>query len=196
MAVVEELEAHEAIERHEKLREATESGDQARRDERFTRRAALLVAVLAALLAIASLLGSQAQEEILLSQERATDTFNEYQADSLKQRLGTDIANVLNAVNRPKEAADAQKDADTKGALKAPLLKQANHYQSERDAAATRHRSYQFAQGAFQIAIVLVSIAIVGRIAALAFMGGGLGALGALLLVNGYFSIVKLVGGA
>jgi hypothetical protein len=189
---MEELEAHEAIERHEELKEAAESADEARRDEGFARRVALMVAILAAFLAIASLLSSQAEEEILLNQERATDTFNEFQADSLKQRLGTDIANVLNAVNRPAQAADAQKDADTKGALKNGLLQQANRYQDERDAAATRHRSYQFAQGAFQIAIVLTSIAIVGRVAALAVLGGALGGAGLLLLVNGYLSILKL----
>jgi Domain of unknown function (DUF4337) len=193
---MEELEAHEAIERHEKLKEAAESAEEARREEGFVRRAALLVAFLAALLAIASLLGSEADGDVLLSQERATDTFNEYQADSLKQRLGTDIANVLTALNRPGQAADAQKDADTKGALKAGLLAQANRYQAERDAAAIRHRSYQFAQGAFQIAIVLTSIAIVARVAALAVLGGGLGAAGLLLLLNGYFSVVKLAGGA
>jgi hypothetical protein len=193
---MEELEAHEAIERHEKLKEASEPPEEARKDEGFTRRAALLVAILAACLAVASLLGSQAEEEVLLNQERATDTFNEFQADSLKQRLGTDIANVLNAVNRPAQAAEAQKDADTKGALKSGLLKQANRYQDERDAAAVRHRSYQLAQGAFQIAIVLTSIAIVGRVVALAVLGGALGATGLLLLVNGYFSILKLAAGA
>ena len=193
---MEELEAHEAIERHEKLKEAVESTDEARKDEGFARRAALLVALLAALLAIASLLSSQAEEEVLLNQERATDTFNEFQADSLKQRLGTDIANVLNAVGQPAQAADARKDADAKGALKSGLLKQANRYQEERDAAATRHRSYQLAQGAFQIAIVLTSIAIVGRVAVLAVLGGGLGGAGLLLLVNGYFSILKLTAGA
>jgi hypothetical protein len=193
---MEELEAHEAIERHEKLKEVTESVAEARAEEAFARRAALLVAILAALLAVASLLGSQAEEEVLLNQERATDTFNQFQADSLKQRLGTDIANVLTAVNRPAQAADAQNDANTKGAEKNGLLKQANQYQEERDRASMRHRSYQFAQGAFQIAIVLVSIAIVARVAALATLGGGLGAAGLLLLLNGYFAVVKLAAGA
>jgi hypothetical protein len=178
----------EALEAHEKLRDAAETRHERARDdhqELFTRRAAVLVGAIAALLAIASLLGSQASSEVILSQERATDTYNEYQADSLKQRLGTNEGAILTALGQVGPAAAAQKDAIDKGARKDPLLQQARAYEAERDHAALKDDSFQIAEGAFQLGIVLISIGIVAGFRPLAGIGAGLGAVGALFLLNG-----------
>jgi hypothetical protein len=180
--------AEEALEAHDKMREAAETRhERAREDqhELFTRRAAVLVGVIAALLAIASLLGSQASNEVILSQERATDTYNEYQADSLKQRLGTNEGAILTALGQASAAAAAQKDAIDKGARKNALLQQARAYEAERDRAASKDDSFQMAEGAFQLGIVLISIGIVARLRPLAGIGAGLGGVGVLCLLNG-----------
>jgi hypothetical protein len=178
----------EVLEDHETTREGAHA------KESFARRAAVLVGVLAALLAIGTLIANQASEDTLLSQELATDTYNEYQADSLKQRIGNDNSAVLTALNQPGPAAAAKKDAEDKGALKAPLLAKARAYEHERDVAHSKHRSYQLAEGAFQLGIVLVSISIVARVAALSQVGGVLGAVGLLLLLNGALQVVHLPG--
>ncbi len=182
------MEPQEALEARERLARAAESGGG------FARRAAVLVGVLAACLAIATLFGNQAAEDIVLSQERATDTFNEFQADSLKQRIGGYDATILGALNQPAAAGAAAKDAQAKGAGKARLLTRARAFEAERDAAERHHRSYQVAEAAFQIGIVLASIAIVARVAALVYLGGGLGVAGLLLLLNGLLGWVRLPG--
>ncbi len=43
-----------------------------------------------------------------------------------------------------------------------------------------------------QIAIVLISVAIVAEVTWLSFLGGGLGILGALLMINGYLLLVEV----
>ncbi len=175
----------EALEAHETLREADETAHHEARHELFTRRAAVVVGAMAAALAIASLLGSSAAAEVVLSQERATDTYNEYQADSLKQRLGTNEGAILAALGQAGPAAAALKDATSKGALKDPLLKQARAYEAERDRATVLDDTYRLSEGAFQLGIVLVSIGIVARVRPLAAAGAGLGVVGLLFLLNG-----------
>jgi uncharacterized membrane protein YukC len=54
-----------------------------------------------------------------------------------------------------------------------------------------RHNNYQIAEAAFQLAIVLCSIAIVARVIWLVFAGAGLGLVGLLALLNGFLLFVK-----
>jgi hypothetical protein len=186
----------EALEAHEKLREAAETHHEREREDQhelFTRRAAVLVGVIAALLAIASLVGRQASNEVILSQERATDTYDEYQADSLKQRLGTNEGAILTALGQAGPAAAAQKDAIDKGARKDPLLRQARAYEAERDHAARKDDNFQVAEAAFQLGIVLISIGIVARFRPLAGIGAGLGAVGVVFLLNGVGPAIHLL---
>jgi hypothetical protein len=61
----------------------------------------------------------------------------------------------------------------------------------DRDVAHDRHNSYQVAEAAFQLGIVLCSIAIVARALWLVFAGAGLGVVGLLSLVNGFFLFFK-----
>jgi hypothetical protein len=178
------MKAHEAVETHRTAHEA--AGDEpAAERQLLTRVAAVLVGVLAAFLAIASLLGTREGGQVILSQERATDTYNQYQAESLKQRIGSYDAAILTALNQPAAAAVARQDAAGKGGQKAALLTQARGYEAERDRAARSEQSYQIAEGAFQIGIVLVSIAILARLRPLVATGAALGVIGLLLLLNG-----------
>jgi len=178
------MKAHEAVETHTKAHEVAGEVPAAELQS-FTRLAAVLVGGLAAFLAIASLLGTRAGAEVILSQERATDTYNQYQADSLKQRIGSNDGDILAALGQPNAAAAARADAADKGSQKPALLLQAQDYEADRDSASRRERSYQVAEGAFQIGIVLVSIAILARLRPVAVIGAALGVVGLLLLVNG-----------
>src|SRR5579859_72497 len=80
------VESREAAERFEHAEEAAE------KRESFGKRVAVLVAVLAAMLALAGLGANRAQEEVLLAQVQASDTWNEYQANSLKKHINEDMA--------------------------------------------------------------------------------------------------------
>ncbi|MDQ6713678.1 MAG: DUF4337 domain-containing protein, partial [Candidatus Dormibacteraeota bacterium] len=164
------MEANEAVEQANKARDATEAR------ERFVRGAAVLVGILAALLAIATLAANAASEEVIVNQERATDTWNEYQADSLKRRMDDQNATMLTilAAGGPQQAAAAaeasrlKSEATSHYAPKiAKLSETARDYERERDKATDRHRILQLAEAGFQIGIVLGSIAIVTRLLAL-----------------------------
>src|SRR5918911_1176076 len=97
----------------EVLEHVEEAEQAAERDEGFGRRAAVLVSILAAFLAIASLAGSRASTEAILAQARASDTYNEYQANSLKRHINLDDASALRilASGGPDQAAAEQQAA-------------------------------------------------------------------------------------
>jgi hypothetical protein len=187
------VETREVLERAEQAEEAAE------RREDFGRRAAIVISVLAALLAIASLAGSRAATEAILAQARASDTYNEYQANSLKRHINLDDASQLRilAAGSP-VAAEANNQADSlEQAVRDKyqptqdeLLPRAQDLEHERDLAEARHRGFQTAEAAFQLGIVLSSISIVARATWLLLAGTGLGAVGVLLGLNAFLLLV------
>jgi len=153
--------------------------------------------VLAGLIALAlsGLGANRAQEEVLLAQVQASDTWNEYQANSLKKHINSDVAVVL---TKQGFADEAKKLIDANNTKYIPnqdrLMPQAKDLEHERDTAHDRHNSYQIAEAAFQLAIVLCSIAIVARALWLVFAGAGLGIIGLLALLNGFLMLIKFGG--
>jgi hypothetical protein len=180
---VETREAAERFERAEEVAEARES---------FGKRTAVMVAVLAAMLALAGLGANRAQEEVLLAQVQASDTWNEYQANSLKKHINEDSALALTKLGATDEAKKLLNANDTKYVPKQKeLMPKAQALERDRDVAHDRHNSYQVAEAAFQLGIVLCSIAIVARALWLVFAGAGLGVVGLLSLLNGFFLFFK-----
>ncbi len=188
------------MEQHERATQAAEEGGAGGDRESFGRRVGVLVAVLAAFLAISSLSANKAGQDTILDQARSADLFAEYQADSLKQRLGRENADSLKVLSKgtPNEAAAApiiksfQDDSNANKDKKDKILPEARHFEELRDKAEVRHRNLELAEAAFQIAIVLASVAIVARVFLLAYASAGLGLVGLLLLVNGFVEFVKL----
>lgn len=181
------VESREAAERFERAEEAAE------KREGFGKRVAVVVAVLAAFLALAGLGANRAQEEVLLAQVQASDTWNEYQANSLKKHINEDVATTLTKLGA---TDDAKKLIDANNNKYIPqqkaLMPKAQALEKDRDVAHDRHNSYQVAEAAFQLAIVLCSIAIVARVLWLVFVGAGLGVIGLVSLLNGLLLFVKL----
>src|SRR5439155_7733928 len=183
------------VETREVLEHVDQAEEAAERRENFGRRAAVIISIMAALLAVCSLAGSRASTEAILAQARASDTYNEYQANSLKRHINLDDAAQLRilAANTP-AAAEANKQADSlEQAVKDKyqpsqdeLLPKAQELEHERDLAEARHRGFQTAEAAFQLGIVLSSISIVARTRWLLYLGGALGLLGVLLGANAF----------
>ncbi len=187
------METREVFEHVEQAEEASE------RREEFGRRAAIVVSVLAALLAIASLAGSRASTEAILAQAKATDTWNEYQANSLKRHVNLDDAAAIRILGTgtPNEAAANKQAASLEQAVtdkyqpaQDDLMPRALELEHERDVAESRHRGFQTAEAAFQLGIVLSSISIVARARWLLAVGGALGVLGLLLGLNSFLQLV------
>jgi Domain of unknown function (DUF4337) len=66
------------------------------------------------------------------------------------------------------------------------LVGRATEAEATRDKYGRKHVRFEFATGAFQIAIVLASASIITGMVLLLWMAGGLGAIGVLLLLSGF----------
>ncbi len=186
------VESQEAIERFERAEEASEAR------ERFGRHAAILVAILAALLAVAALAAQKTSEQILLAQAQSTDAYNELEANSVKKHVDGDVAAMLQSLAPSNAAAtqqaqDLQAGVDNKYSVnEESWLEKAKGFEEQRDQEEQHHRWLQLAEAAFQLGIVLTSVAIVARAVALVWGGAGLGIAGLLLLIQGYTLVAPI----
>lgn len=187
------METREVLEHVEEAEKASE------RREDFGRRAAVVVSVLAALLAVASLAGTRASTEAILDQAKASDTWNEFQANSLKRHVNLDDAAQIRILGSgtPAESNANQQAASLEQAVNVKyqpaqddLMPKALDLERERDLAEARHRGFQTSEAAFQLGIVLSSISIVARARWLLLAGSGLGLLGLLLGANALLLVV------
>jgi hypothetical protein len=212
------MEANEAAdtitEAGEKRQGATDERARAREEaaERFRRRVAVVIGLLAALLAITALGADQARETTINSNIRASDTFAFYQAKNIRQTSYQLAANNLQVVLQTtprlavaaRHAIEARIAAYTKttaryeddptagGQGKKQLLEQARHYEEERDRAERQLPSFNDAQALFQIAIVLGSVSIVASSRPLVLVAGDLGLVAFVLMLNGYLIHARL----
>jgi hypothetical protein len=180
--------------------------------EAFRTRAALTIAVLAMLLAIAALGGENAAKETVHNNILASDTWAFYQAKTIRQtnvRLAREELELLLPTLPPEQqvlagqridayrATDARYESEPEtGEGKTELVARAREYEAARDRALRQDPNFDYAQALFQIALVLGSVAVVavsGRVLALALL---LGAIAALLTLNGFLLLVVLpIGG-
>lgn len=188
-------------------------------DELFRARAALCIALLAAVLALASLLGDNADQDQLANNVQAADSYSFYQAKNIRQtdyKLAVDDLNwqldtdttlspaqraALQArrdkyqatVDRYESEPDASDPTNPlKGEGKKELLARAQFYERARDDAAARGNNYDYAAGLLQIAIVLASVAIITLIRPLLYLALALGGVALLFMLNGLFNLVAL----
>jgi hypothetical protein len=77
---------------------------------------------------------------------------------------------------------------------KKELLVRAREHEQRRDRALKQDPYFDYAEVLLQIAIVLMSVAIVAEQVWLSFIGGGLGFVGALLMLNGFLLWVEIPG--
>jgi hypothetical protein len=75
------------------------------------------------------------------------------------------------------------------------LAERAKETEHERDTALARYHNYEFASAAFQIGIVLCSAAVITGMLLLAWIAGGVAALGLVFVMFGLFAPHLLLGG-
>jgi hypothetical protein len=196
--------------------EANEAGelmDQEKTKDKFKQRAAILIAVLAMILAITALGGSNAGKEALNNNVLASNYWNFFQAKNVRQTsylLAADQLELawLNDPAVPEAAKAALKakmeayrktiarydsEPDTREGKK-ELVERAKEFETKRDHALRQDPYFDYAEALLQIAIVLVSVSIVAELTWLAFVGGALGLAGALLTLNGFLLLVEIPG--
>ena len=203
----------EATEIAEKIGEAHEAHhvSQVEADARFRRLTAIYLGVVAMLLAIASLGGSNATKVMVNANIQASDTYGFYQSKNIRQTIYRITAEELEgqllaqpgmpeeaktkiekAIERYRSRAEQYESDPATGEGKTELLAKAKEWEAKRDQAAKRDPNFDFAEALFQIAIVLGSVSIVAASRTLVKLSGALAVVASLLMVNGYFLLVHL----
>jgi hypothetical protein len=177
----------------EELREKAQS--------RFARRAALVTAVYAIALALASLGGNNAMKEMLLAKQQASDQWAFYQAKVVRehlyrsQKLLLEVALADGVVKSPQLAQLAAKFAAEEkryNAEKKDIEKEAKRLERERDVNQSRDPYFDYAEVLLQIAIVAASVSILASSRPMFGFSMLLAAAGAALAANGFLLWVRL----
>ena len=196
------MEASEAME----LVGEEEDGGAEKREKQTRLRGALTVSVLAMMLAISSLGGSNSAKTSMAESIDASDTFNFFQAKNGRQnqlKIAIDGLNI--ELLREPEMAPPARDAiqgkiaeyrakvaelesePATGEGKKELLAKARAHEAARDLALRQDPWFDVAEGGLQIAIVLVSVSLIIAAPGLYWLGLLAGLAGALAGANGYF---------
>jgi hypothetical protein len=175
------------------------------RAQNTNRKIALLIAVIALFLALAEMFGKSAQTEGISLNIKASDTWNFFQAKTIRQTSLRTAAQALivEAGTVPDEARKAallkqadewmktvaryESDPAEKDGRK-ELRALAEKYEHDRDTYLARYHHYEFASAAYQIGIVLASAAVITGIMALVYAAIGLGVVGLAFMALGFFN--------
>jgi hypothetical protein len=194
--------------------------DRQRREEKFDERVALVIAVMAMLLAITSLGGGNAAEDIMNHNIHASDTWAFYQAKSIRQTSNKLAAEALEAelqINRDSLSTEARAGIERrideyrstveryedepdkadpgnilKGEGRKQLSARARDFEMQRDRAQKQDPNFDFAEALFQIAIVLASVSILADSRMILKVSLAVGFAATLLMLNGYFLFLDL----
>jgi hypothetical protein len=177
--------------------EVTEANEMRENQERAAndsamRPVALSMAILAVLVAVTTLLGHRAATEAVLSQARASDDWNEYQAKKIRQNdtaLTVDLLSMLPVVDKSAAAAlkskyqqhTAQWDEDLKeGSAKA------REQEAEGHKAEAREDRFDLGEALLEIGLVITSITLLTAKRIYALLGGVFGLLGVLSGISAF----------
>ena len=161
--------------------------------------AALLIAVLAAVLAICEQQAKRAEISVEANAVLAADTWNEYQAKSVRSAIARDLERVAGTLDTPADPARAAERAETIKQLredrehydndaktgKEALGARAHAYEEVRDHSLERAHTYDNAAAALELGIVLSTASVITSARALLLFAALMGAIGLVLGVFG-----------
>ena len=173
----------------------------------FKSRAALLVSILAMVLAITSLGGSNATKEAMHANIMASNTYAFYQAKNIRQtdyKLAAEALELelLSGAALPsaarermsktfedykKNIARYESEPDT-GEGRKELAARAKAAEAKRDRSLAAYHHYELASAGVQIAIVMASASIITGMTALVWIAAGLGVFGVVFCGIGFFA--------
>ena len=201
----------EATEIAEKIHGEEHEAHSAAADATFRKFTGIYLGIVAMLLAITALGGSNATKTMLNSNIQASDIYGYYQAKNIRQTVYQLTAEQLDSellalpdmpqaartkiedrINRYRERVERYETDPSTGDGKKELIAKAKGFEARRDQAAERDPNFDFAEALFQIAIVLGSVSIVAASRPLVHLSGILAIAGTLLMINGYFLLVHL----
>jgi hypothetical protein len=160
-------------------------------------RAAIIIGIMAAVLAITEFVAKDAQTDYLTNHIAASDTWAQYQAKSVRRTILTAQADLLESMPTTSDPLVKKRIADARGNAERmrsepgadgmeQLAEKAHDQGHERDHAMHRNHILEIASGGLQIAIVLASISVVINLPAFMLVS---------VLVGGASAIYALLGG-
>ena len=207
--------------------EASDAADQLRESiedagtvDRFKSRAAIVIAIMAMLLTIASLGGENSMKAMIDANIHASDTWAFYQAKNIRQTANELAANELEitlltqgaslsdearqqiqqridryraTVARYESEPDPTDPTNPlKGEGKKELIARAQDWEQQRDHAQQQDPNFDFAIALFQIAIVVGSVSIISTNSRLLVLSVVAGCVATVLMINGFLLLFDL----
>lgn len=187
---------HENLEHAEHAEHASHGGN---------KKIALLISVLALFLAFTETLGKGAQTESIGLNIKASDTWNFFQAKTIRQtniRTAADnLAALAPSIEKPEIKAAMEKQIETWRATalryesdpkekdgRKELREQAERYEHQRDYQLARYHQFELGSAAFQIGIVLASAEVITGMAILGWLSGLVGLIGLIFSALGLWA--------
>ena len=147
---------------------------------------ALSSAVFAALAAVASLMAGHHINEALISQLKSSDTWSEYQTNSVKSAVYTTSNEMLKAMGKEADPANTDKIAKYESAKK-DLEPKARGFLEERDHHIEHHEGLARSVTMFQVCIAIAAVAVLTNRRPFWYVSLLFGAIGIYFMVLGLF---------
>jgi hypothetical protein len=164
----------------------------------------LLISVLALFLAVSEMLGKSAQTHGLALNIEASDTWNFYQAKTIRQTvLRATLENAKLATTAGPEAEkqfsawqaniDRLESEPAKSEGRKELLVKAKDIEHHRDEAFAKYHAFEVASLIIQLGIVLASVSLLSSLTAFAYASAALGVIGLAFLLSAYTNFAPVM---
>lgn len=175
--------------------------------EHGSKRAALVIAVLAAFLAISEQQAKHAEIAVEENAILAADSWSEYQAKSIRAAMAQDLERVVTSLDTPQQPEKAAQRADVLKQLrvdrehyekdketgKVAIAARARHYEALRQDSIERSHTFDNAAAALELGIVLATASVITGSAPLLGFACVMGSIGILLGILGFVAPGLLV---
>jgi hypothetical protein len=171
------------------LKESVEQGAK----EESHRPVAFTMSVLAVLLAVTTVLGERTHADAIIAQNQATDQWNEYQAQKIRDyntQLVTDLLSVVSLNDKDAAAKLAKGYADHEKKWTPELAQDqtaATALQAEANKNEARSDRYDFGEVLLEIGLVITSVTLLTRSRAYWYVGLVFSAFGVIAAASGFF---------
>jgi hypothetical protein len=186
--------------------ELPDPGELSAASDRFSKRVALMTAVYAVILAVASLGGGNAMKEMLLAQQEASNQWAYYQAKAIREHqyriqklvLEGDLeerGDTMKPEPRRKLQAALQRFAEEEkryGEEKKDIEKAARKHENDRDRNQARDPYFDYAEVLLQIAIVMGAVSIMSKARSPFYVSLVLALGGLALTFNGFTLLFRI----
>ena len=180
---------------------AHEATHEAAHGNRNSKLIGLLISVLALFLAVSEMLGKSAQTHALALNIEASDTWNFFQAKTIRQtmlrtnmeslKLQTDMSkpDVEKQMTAWQATIDRWESEPSTNEGRKELIKKAKDIEAKRDGYLEQYHAYEFASLLIQLGIVLSSVTLLTSIMWFSAGSIGLGLAGLAVLVGSYLKV-------